>query len=58
MHTIVRCLLSNAPRIVSSGRRLDNLCQPQVRKHANAQRRLDQIYDVDPIEAHTELNYL
>ena len=32
------------------------LCQPRVsRLHANAQRRLDQIYDVDPIEAPTEL---
>ena len=48
----------NAPRIVSSGRRFDNLCQPQARRHANAQRRFEQIYDVDPIEAPTELKRL
>ena len=29
-----------------------------MRKHANAQRRLDQIYDVDPIEARIELKNL
>ena len=51
-----RYQLSNALRIVTSGRRLDKLCQPQVRQHANAKRRLDQIYDVDPIEVPTELN--
>ena len=50
-----RYQLSNALRIVTSGRRLDKLCQPQVRQHANAKRRLDQIYDVDPIEAPAEL---
>jgi len=56
--TQARYQLSNALRIVTSGRRLDKLCQPQARQHANAQRRLDQIYDVDPIEAPTELKVL
>ena len=56
--TQARYQLSNALRIVTSGRRLDKLCQPQARQHANAQRRLDQIYDVDPIEAPTELKVI
>ena len=48
-----RYQLSNALRIVTSGRRLDKLTNLRlsVRQHAN----LDQIYDVDPIEAPTEL---